>query len=93
MILNDPTATLNALICAGVVLTLMFYRRGDSRHRKWVSRLAWLITVIYSSVPLAYLCGIYPHSSWPTIGANIMILVALLTVRGNVARLVDALRH
>ncbi|WP_262351646.1 phage holin family protein, partial [Klebsiella pneumoniae] len=52
-----------------------------------------LITVIYSSVPLAYLCGIYPYSSWPTIAANIMILVVLLSVRGNVARLVDALRH
>ncbi|ELM1667571.1 MULTISPECIES: phage holin family protein [Klebsiella] len=93
MVLNDPTATINALLCAGVVVTLMFYRRRDSRHRKWVSRLAWLITVIYSSVPLAYLCGIYPYSTWPTIGANIMILVVLLSVRGNVARLVDALRH
>ncbi|MCL0268656.1 phage holin family protein, partial [Klebsiella pneumoniae] len=31
--------------------------------------------------------------SWPTIAANIMILVVLLRVRGNVARLVDALRH
>ncbi|MCP6629646.1 phage holin family protein, partial [Klebsiella pneumoniae] len=32
-------------------------------------------------------------SSWPTIAANIMILVVLLSVRGNVARLVDVLRH
>ena len=93
MVLNDPTATINALLCAGVVITLMFYRRGDSRHRPWISRLAWLITVTYSAVPLAYLCGIYPHSSWATIAANIMILVVLLSVRGNVARLVDALRH
>ncbi|EBV2051164.1 phage holin family protein, partial [Salmonella enterica subsp. enterica serovar Java] len=40
MELNDPTATINALLCACVVITLMFYRRGDSRHRPWVSRLA-----------------------------------------------------
>lgn len=92
MVLNDPTATINALICAGVVVSLMFYRRGDSRHRPWVSRLAWLITVIYSAVPLAYICGIYPHSSWLTIAANITILTALVAVRGNVARLVDHLR-
>lgn len=39
MELNDPTATINALLCACVVITLMFYRRGDSRHRPWVSRL------------------------------------------------------
>ncbi|WP_180958267.1 phage holin family protein [Klebsiella pneumoniae] len=71
------------------------YPKSDlfNKARKWVSRLAWLITVIYSSVPLAYLCGIYPYSSWPTIAANIMILVVLLSVRGNVARLVDVLRH
>jgi len=93
VVLNDPTATINALICAGVVLTLMFYRRGDSRHRPWVSRLAWLITVTYSAVPLAYLCGIYPHSSWATVGANVIFLSVLVAVRGNVARLVDRLRQ
>ena len=93
MVLNDPTATLNALLCAGVVITLMFYRRGDSRHRPWISRVAGLITVTYSAVPLAYLCGIYPHSSWATIGANVIFLSVLVAVRGNVARLVDLLRH
>ena len=93
MVLNDPSATINALLCAGVVLTLMFYRRGDSRHRPWISRLAWLTTVTYSAVPLAYLCGIYPHSSWATIAANIIFLSVLVAVKGNVARLVDYLRH
>jgi len=93
VVLNDPTATLNALLCAGVVVTLMFYRRGDSGHRPWVSRLAWLITVTYSAVPLAYLCGIYPHSSWATIGVNMILLSVLVAVRGNIARLVDHLRH
>lgn len=93
MVLNDPSATINALLYAGVVVTLMFYRRGDSRHRPWISRLAWLITVTYSAVPLAYLCGIYPHSSWATIAANIIFLSVLVAVKGNVARLVDHLRH
>nr|WP_276535874.1 phage holin family protein [Enterobacter hormaechei] len=81
------------MLCTGVVLTLMFYRRGDSRHRPWISRLAWLITVTYSAVPLAYLCGIYPHSSWATIAANIIFLSVLVAVKGNIARLVDHLRH
>ncbi|WP_251366902.1 phage holin family protein, partial [Escherichia coli] len=53
----------------------------------------WLITVTYSAVPLAYLCGIYPHSSWPIIVANTIFLSVLVSVRGNVARLVDHLRH
>ncbi|MBE8837258.1 phage holin family protein [Enterobacter hormaechei] len=47
----------------------------------------------YSAVPLAYLCGIYPHSSWATIAANIIFLSVLVAVKGNVARLVDHLRH
>ncbi|EJA14818.1 hypothetical protein CFSAN001076_15103 [Salmonella enterica subsp. enterica serovar Litchfield str. CFSAN001076] len=55
--------------------------------------MAWLLTVIYSAVPLAYLCGIYPYSSWAIIGANIFFLSVLVAVRGNVARLVDHLRQ
>lgn len=93
MALNDLTATFNALVCAGVVITLMFYRRGKSLHRPWVSRLAWLITVLYSTVPLAYLCGEYPESSLTVIVANIIFLFVVLAVRGNVARLVDLLRY
>ncbi|RTM77746.1 hypothetical protein EKO09_23500 [Enterobacter hormaechei subsp. xiangfangensis] len=42
---------------------------------------------------MAYLCGIYPHSSWATIAANIIFLSVLVAVKGNVARLVDHLRH
>ncbi|HAW6159328.1 TPA: hypothetical protein JL425_001333 [Escherichia coli] len=69
-------------------------RSGESVIKEeWVSRLAWLLTVIYSAVPLAYLCGIYPYSSWATIVANIIFLSVLVAVRGNVARLVDHLRH
>ncbi len=93
MVLNDPTSTVNALVCVGVVLSLMLYRRKSSRHRWAVSLLAWLFTVVYSAVPLAYLCGIYPHSSWMTITANLIILGALVSVRGNLARIVDLLRH
>lgn len=65
MELNDPTATINALLCACVVITLMFYRRGDSRHRPWVSRLAWLITVTYSAVPLPISVGFIPIPHGP----------------------------
>ncbi|WP_411901109.1 phage holin family protein, partial [Salmonella enterica] len=79
--LNDPTATITALLCACVVITLMFYRRGYSRHRPWVSRLAWLITVTYSAVPFAYLCGIYPPSSWPpTLAITIFLFVPVAVI-------------
>lgn len=70
----------------GVWLTVVKEIHAD------ISR-AWLITVTYSAVPLAYLCGIYPHSSWPIIVANTIFLSVLVSVRGNVARLVDHLRQ
>ncbi|PLM98527.1 phage holin family protein, partial [Klebsiella pneumoniae] len=30
---NDPSALVNALTCTVIVLALMFYQRGGSRHR------------------------------------------------------------
>lgn len=33
MVTSDPSATLNAAICAVIVIALMFYKRGGSRHR------------------------------------------------------------
>lgn len=86
---NDITAMINALLCIGVVVTLMLYRRGDAQHRRWVALLAWMMTVSYSSVPFAYLCGIYPYSSWLIILGNLIVFIVLLLVRGNVGRLVD----
>ncbi|MDF7681519.1 phage holin family protein [Enterobacteriaceae bacterium ESL0689] len=92
--ITDVTATINSLLCTGVIITLLFYRRSEtSRHRLWISRLAGTILVAYGSVPLAYLCGIYPQSSWPIVLANLLVLISLLSVRGNVARLVDLLRQ
>ena len=94
MVLNDPSATINALLFAlGVVLTLMFCRRGDSRHRPWISRLAWLLTVILVLFRWR-ICAVSTliHRG-PLSGPYIIFLSVLVAVRGNVARLVDHLRQ
>ncbi|HBT7121342.1 TPA: phage holin family protein [Klebsiella pneumoniae] len=90
---NDPSALANVVICAVIVLALMFYQRGGSRHRPGISVLAYLMVLVYASIPFRFLFGLYESSHWLVVLANILICGAVLWFRGNFARLVDALRH
>lgn len=92
MVTSDPIATANALICVVIVVVLMFYRKKGARHRPWISHLAYLAVLVYASVPIAYLCGLYAESHWLVALVNLIICIVVLRSRGNVARLVDALR-
>ncbi len=93
MVTSDPSAMINAGICAVIVLVLMFYQRGGARHRPIVSLLAYLTVLVYASIPFRYLFGLYQESHWLVVIVNILICAAVLWARGNVARLIDALRH
>ena len=93
MVINDPAAVANAVICSAIVLMLMFYRRDGARHRPAISWLAYIAVLVYASVPFRFLFGLYHESNWLVVLANILICAAVLAVRGNVARIVDALRH
>ncbi|EJY9035131.1 phage holin family protein, partial [Klebsiella pneumoniae] len=52
---NDPSALANAVICAVIVLALMFYQRGSARHRPGISVLAYLMVLVYASIPFRFL--------------------------------------
>ena len=93
MVTSDPSAMVNAIICGVIVIVLMFYQRGGSRHRPFISLMAYLTVLIYASIPFRYLFGLYQESHWFVVLVNVMICAAVLWARGNVARLVDALRH
>ncbi|HED5644218.1 TPA: phage holin family protein [Enterobacter cloacae] len=93
MVANDPSAMANALICAVIVITLMLYQRGGARHRPLMSLIAYLTVLVYASVPFRYLFGLYKESHWFVVLVNVLICAAVLWARGNVARLVDVLRH
>ena len=90
---NDPSALVNALTCTVIVLALMFYQRGGSRHRPGISFLAYLMVLVYASIPFRFLFGLYESSHWLVVLANILSCAAVLWARGHVARLVDTLRH
>ncbi|HAZ8272816.1 TPA: phage holin family protein [Citrobacter koseri] len=91
--LNDPSAFFNALICGVIVVALMFYQRGGARHRPLISLMAYFTVLVYASVPFRYLFGLYQESHWMVVIVNLIICAAVLRSRGNVARLIDTLRH
>ena len=91
--LNDPSAFFNALICGVIVVALKFYQRGSARHRPLISLVAYFTVLVYASVPFRYLFGLYQESHWMVVIVNLIICAAVLRSRGNVARLIDTLRH
>ena len=93
MVINDPAALINAVVCTVIVVVLMFYQRGDSRHRPAISLLAYIIVLVYATVPFRYLFGLYQQSHWLVVLVNVLICVLILRSRGNVARLLDVLRR
>lgn len=93
MVINDPSALANSVICGVIVLVLMFYQRGDARHRPGISVLAYVLVLVYASVPFRFVFGLYENAHWLVVLVNVVICAAVLWSRGNVARLVDSLRH
>lgn len=89
----DPSAVFNVVICVVIVVVLMFYQRHGARHRPFISILAYLTVLVYAVIPLQFIFGLYRDSSWLVGGANLLICTAVMRVRGNLARLVDHLRH
>ena len=93
MVINDPAALINAVVCTVIVVVLMFYQRGDSRHRPAISLLAYIIVLVYATVLFRYLFSLYQQSHWLVVLVNVLICVLILRSRGNVARLLDVLRR
>ncbi|MFP2718210.1 phage holin family protein [Enterobacter ludwigii] len=87
---GELTAFFNAFICAVIVVVLMFYQRGGARHRPLVSLMAYFTVLVYASIPLRYLFGLYHQSHWFVVLVNVLICVAVLWAKGNVARVIDA---
>ncbi|HCD1474571.1 TPA: phage holin family protein [Enterobacter hormaechei subsp. hoffmannii] len=90
---GELTAFFNAFICAVIVIVLMFYQRHGARHRPFISIMAYVTVLVYAVIPLQFIFGLYRDSSWLVVVANLLICAAVMRGRGNLARLVDHLRH
>lgn len=93
MVINDPAALVNAVVCTVIVVVLMFYQRGDSRHRPAISLLAYIIVLVYATVPFRYVFGLYQQSHWLVVLVNLLICLWVMRVKGNMARLIDLLHR
>ncbi|WP_029686178.1 phage holin family protein [Tatumella saanichensis] len=85
-------ALLNMLLSAVIVTVLMFWKREGHRYRPFVSLTAWVVVVVYGSIPIGYFSGHYTTTHWPVVMANLLICVAVCRAKGNIARLLDPLR-
>ncbi|MDJ4950761.1 phage holin family protein, partial [Salmonella enterica] len=85
MVTSDPSAMVNAGICAVIVLVLMFYQREGARHRPAISLLAYFVVLVYASVPFRYLFGLYQESHW-------MVVIVNLGLRETINRAAGAMQ-
>ncbi len=92
MITSDPSAMANAVICAVIVIALMFYRREGAKYRPVISVMAYLAVLVYASIPFRYLFGLYHESHWFVVLVNVLICGVVLWARGNLARIFNVLR-
>lgn len=91
--LGNLPGLLNGALCTVIVLTLFFYRRGDSRHKPLVSWSAWLLMVLYAIAPLSYLCGRPLETDWLSVGINLLFCVLVVRARGNVSKILSLQRR
>ncbi|EGQ7459265.1 phage holin family protein [Escherichia coli] len=85
--LSNLPGLLNVVLSTVIVLTLFFYRRGESRHKPLMSWLAWLLMLLYAFAPLCYLCGRFPPGNWLVVLINLVFCVLVIRVRGNVSKI------
>lgn len=78
---------INSTLCGLIALSLMFFSRKGATHRPFASLLAYTVTVAAGSVPIMHMIGRpYPPDP-PQLVLNLLLCIALISVRGNVIEL------
>jgi hypothetical protein len=73
------------MACVAIVLRLVTFRRGDSRHRHGVAWAAWLVIVTCTATAVKLVCGIRPPPGpWEAL-LTVAIAILLVIHRGNLA--------
>ena len=78
--------------CLVIVLRLLTFRRGVSRHRHGIAWAAWVLIVACTATAVKLLCGVRPPPG--PLEALLTVVLALLVLihRGNLAHLLRAPR-
>jgi len=78
--------------CLVIVLRLLTFRRGVSRHRHVIAWIAWALIVACTATAVKLVCGIRPPPGpWEAL-LTLAIAIGLLIHRGNIAHLLRAPR-
>lgn len=78
---------LNAIICAGIAIRVLLFRRDGARHRWWGGWLAYVLIVVAASVPLRALYGYCVVVDWSEVIIKAVFLAALIKTKGNVVQI------
>ena len=81
---------LNAVICLGICIRLMFYQRNGSKYSPFYSVVAYVLTVSSGAACISILSKQYISVyAWEVI-INAALLIAICAAKGNVARVMKS---
>ncbi|WP_105720292.1 phage holin family protein [Cronobacter dublinensis] len=87
MINPEMLPLLNAIICAGIAIRILLFRREGARHRWWGGWLAYIVIVVAASVPVRTFYGYYILPDWSDVIIKAVFLAALIKTKGNVVQI------
>ncbi|EIQ2250103.1 phage holin family protein [Escherichia coli] len=87
MISHEVLLLINAIICAGIAVRVLLFRRDGARHRRWGGWLAYLLIVVAASVPIRTFYGYYISADWSEVILKAVFLAALIKTKGNVVQI------
>ena len=77
---------LNAVICLGICIRLMFYQRNGAKYSPFYSVVAYTLTVSSGAVCISILSKQYIEVDVWEVVINASLLIAVYAAKGNVAR-------
>jgi hypothetical protein len=77
---------LNAVICLGICIRLMFYQRNGAKYSPFYSVVAYTLTVSSGAVCISILSKQYISVDVWEVIINAALLIAICAAKGNVAR-------
>ena len=78
--------------CLVIVVRLLTFRRGVSRHRHGIAWIAWALIVACTATAVKLVCGIRPPPGPLETLLTVVLAVGVLIHRGNLAHLLRAPR-
>lgn len=86
----DVWSHLYLLACLVIVVRLLTFRRGDSRHRYGLAWAAWLVIVVCAASAAKILVGMQPPPDPLQTLLTLAVAVLSLVYRGDLAHLCRA---